>query len=224
MSEDTNNNNSSDLFEWNKRIDNLRVKAQERPLRLTPLNWHIQYLDEAVKCFHQNLPISCIIVSSTLVETSLIWERFRQNPKAVREKDSRRLSLNKMFEFFLGTNVPLEFLMDSDEDIASLRKTEKKETKEHIRNIRYVKTRNKFAHGDLFDQVIDYQTLLPSDKKEMEKYNIKEWQLGGKSGLRTVAYVHLSKSLRFIDAFTKWVIQQEEKENRLRKNHLFGVG
>jgi hypothetical protein len=223
MSKDT-NKNDFDLFGWDKKIDNL-VKAQARPLRLTPLNWHIQYLDEAVECFHQNLPISCIIVSSTLVEVSLCWEKFRQNPKKIiSAEEFRRNNLNVLFSFFVDKDMPLEFLMDSDEDIVSLRKMEKKERKEHIRNIKYVKTRNKFAHGDLFDQVIDYQTLLPTDKKEMGKYNIKEWQLGGKSGLRTVAYVQLSKTLRFMDAFTNYIIQQEEKGNRLRKNHPFGVG
>lgn len=222
MSE-VNNNDVSDFFEWYKKIDSLKAKV--KPLRLTPFNWHIQYLDEAVKCFHKYLHISCIVVSSTLVEVSLCWERFRQNPKkTVSYEEFRRNNLNNLFYFFLeDKGAPLEFLMDSDEDIASLREMKKKERKEQIHNIRYIKIRNKFVHGDLFYPVINLQPLLPPNK-ELQEYNIKDGQLSGSSGLRTVAYVHLTKTLRFMVAFTNWVNQQEEKGNRLRKNHLFGVG
>jgi len=225
MRKEAHGNYASDFFEWDKKIDGL--KAQVKSLRLTPFNWHIQYLDEAVKCFHQYLSISCIIVSSTLVEVSLCWEkfRFRQNPKKiVTDEEFRRNNLNNLFDFFLDKVTPLEFLMDSDENIASLRKMEKKERIEQIRNIRYIRTRNKFVHGDLFYQAINLQSLLPTDKKELQEYNIKDWKLGGTLELRTVAYVHLFKTLRFMDAFTNWVNHEEEKGNRLRKNHLYGVG
>lgn len=213
----------SDIFEWKKKIDCL--KNQIKPLRLTPFNWHVQYLDETVKCFHSNLSISCIVVSSALVETCLCLEHFRQNPKeTIGLEEFRGDSLNKLFDFFLDTDMPLEFLMDSDEDIVALKKMKKKERKKRISEIKYVKTRNVFAHGDLFYQVINLQTLLPYGKKELQEYGIEEWKLSGTLGLRTVAYVHLSKTLRFMKAFTDWIIQKEEQESRFRKNHLFGLG
>lgn len=218
---------ASDFFEWNKKIKCL--KAQVKPLRLTPFNWHSQYLDEAVECFLQGLSISCIVVSSTLVEVSLCWEEFRQkfilnSAKIVSDREFDRVSLKTLFNFFLDKSVPLELLMDSDEDITALRKMNESDRKKQISNIRYVKTRNKFAHGDLFYQVINLQPLLPSNKKELQEYNIKDWQLSGNLGLRTVAYVHLSKTLRFMNAFTDWMSKEEEKGNRLRKNHLFSAG
>lgn len=211
----------SDFFEWDKRVD--KLKSEIKLLRLTPLNWHTKYIDETIKCFHNSLPISCIVVSSALVETCLCWEHFRQNPQETLDPEEfRGDSLKKFFIYFLHSDMPLQFLFDSDEDIGNLRKMKKgKERKKKISSIKYIKIRNKFAHGDLLYQMINLQILLPSDEKELQEYGIEEWNL---DKLRTVAYVHLCKTLRFMKAFVEWVNKKETLEGRLRKNHIFGVG
>ena len=202
----------SDIFEWYKKID--RLKADVKPLRLTPFNWHIQYLEEAVKCFHERLCISCIVVSSALVETCLCYEHFRQNPKdTIGLEEFRKDNLHSLFDEFLNSNIPLELLVDADENVEEIRKMEKgKERRRKIGRIKYIKTRNKFAHGDLFYQIINLESLLPLNERELLGYGIDaEWK---KDNLKPVAYVHLSKTLRFMKAFTD-LLNQREKTARI---------
>ena len=198
----------SDFFEWDKKIDCL--KADVKPLRLTPFNWHTQYLKEAVKCFHEHSYISCIVVSSALVETCLCFEHFRQHPKdTIGLEEFRGDNLRTLFDELLNSNIPLELLMDADEDIKEIRKTEKQtERRKKIGRIKYIKTRNKFAHGDLFYTIINLQSLLPFNEHELLDYGINaEWK---KVNLRPVAYVHLSKTLRFMKAFTELLNQKNK--------------
>lgn len=191
------------------------LNKQIKPLRLTPFKWDILYRNEAVKCFHQHLPISCVVVSSALVETCLCWEHFRRKPKEERKTieldEFRFVSLNSLFDEYIDSDIPLESLMDTDEPqftaIEDLKKRSKKERREAISRIRYVLTRNKFTHGDLFYLRVSLSNLIPFNKEELIDYGIedKEWW---NPSFETVAYVHLSKTLRFMKAFTDLLIEK----------------
>lgn len=196
-----------DLFERKKKIDLLKSKV--KPLRLTPFDWDTTYRDEAVKCFEKNLPISCIVVSSALVETCLAWEYFSNYPKEkiakIMSQKFDRSSLAKLFGKYLNSNIPLKLLMDSDEDIEDLRKLKQNERGNKISCLRYIRTRNKFAHGDLFYKEecwrFAHRDLLPKNKQELLDYGIDNAERENPT-LKTIAYVHLSKTLKFMEAFT----------------------
>ena len=197
----------ANFFEWDKKIDYLR--KQIKSTGLTPFNFHESYLDEAVKCFHNYMPISCIIVSSASVEACLSWEQWRRRKKKVIPLETfSGFSLNSLINELLNTDIPFESLIDSDEDLEEIRKIPKEDEKrkEMIANIKYVKARNKLTHGDLFYQEILLQTLLPTSINELLDFGIKaEYQQHGSQGLRALAFVHLSKTLNFMKAFTEWV-------------------
>ena len=184
-------------------------KANIKPLNLTPLpyNWHTQYLDEAPKCFHNKLPICCIVVSSALVETCLCWENWRRKPeeqrKHIKNNEFRSDTLTPMFKKFLDSDIPLNKLVDSDEDIETLRKLNT------IGSLRYIRTRNKFVHGDLFYNIFFPATLISGHEKDWLDYGIDNFEEWTRTGVDTVAYVHLLKTLRFIKAFTDLLIEKK---------------
>jgi len=195
------------LFKRKKKIDALN--SQVKPLRLTPLNWDMKYRDEAVRCFSRSLPISCIAVSSALVETCLSREYFSHYPEEkvakIMSQKFDKSSLTKLFEKYLCSNIPLESLMDSDENIEDLRRSKGKDRSGKISSLRYIKTRNKFAHGDLFYKEekwyrFAHRDLLPKKRQELSDYDIDDEEKENPT-LETVAYVHLSKTLNFMIAF-----------------------
>ena len=100
------------------------------------------------------------------------------------------LSLNSLFYELLDTDLPFESLIDSNEDLVQIRRIpkdtddNKKMRKKMIGNIKYVKTRNKLAHGDLFYQEILLQTLLPTNINELSDFRINaEYQRHGARAL-----------------------------------------
>jgi hypothetical protein len=107
--------------------------------------------------------------------------------------------------------------MDADErrDIENLRKMSEKQRKEKISEIKYVLTRNKFAHADLFYPITHLSNLIPFNKQEWLDYGERdtEWWT---STPETVAYVHLFKTLRFIKAFTDLLTQKHEECGKLK--------
>ena len=204
------------------RINDLN--AQIRALGLMPFEYDKMYRTEATSCFHKQLPISCIVVSSSLVEACLKWEHFRRNPKKTIQLDEfRKDTLGKLFNEFIDTDVPLDKLVDAHEDLEEdfkkedfgieepsievLRKLSETNRWRKIGRIRYVKTRNRFSHGDLFYVVVGLSTLLPSTEREWSDYGIDydEWLA---PSLETVAYVHLVKTLRFMKALTDLLTQR----------------
>ena len=94
------------------------------------------------------------------------------------------------------------------ENVEDLKKKSRKERREAISKIRYVLTRNKFTHGDLFYLRLSLSNLIPFNKEELIDYGIedKEWW---NPSFETVAYVHLSKTLRFMKAFTDLLIEKQ---------------
>jgi hypothetical protein len=103
------------------------LKAEIKPLNLTLFDLHIPYLNEAVECFHKELPISCIVVSSALVEVCLCWEHWRRKPEEQRKNitidEFKHDSLGALFGEFLDSDIPLDKLLDFHEK-EELRKLE----------------------------------------------------------------------------------------------------
>jgi len=195
------------------------LKAEIKPLSLTPspYNWHIQYLDEAIECLRKNLPISCIVVSSALVETCLCWEKWRRKPeeqrKHITSDEFRSDTLRTLFREFIDSNIPLDKLLDADEmkNLGELRKEEKQKA---ITSVRYIVIRNKFAHGDLFHHIFLPATLISGLEKDWLDYGIDNYNEWLEASLETVAYVHLLKTMRFIKAFTDFLIEKENSKSK----------
>lgn len=214
------------------RIDSLN--AQIIPSRLTQINYGTSYLNEAVQCFHQHLPISCIVVSSALVERTLFWQFIRQHtPKAGDTMKKIKLpnrkgklkkytpNLGFLFSKFADWDILFNSLLDRDEqtNIKGIREKKAKvcepekthKLERHLRdafcNAKYVETRNLFAHGKELLLPMPLTQLLPADSYASSEYHInsKEWW---NPTFTTIAYVHLSKTLRFMKAFTDLMIKK----------------
>lgn len=188
------------------------LKAEIKPFHLTLYNWHIPYLNEAVECFHKRLPISCILVSSTLVEMCLCWEHWGQKSeekrKHIKINEFKHDTLGALFFKSVDSGIPLDKLLDFDEK-EELEKLENKEKPSYLTSVRYVLTRNKFTHGDLTHHVV-LATLLSGDDKDWADYGIDDYDEWLNASLETVAYVQLLKTLRFMKAFTDSLLKKEK--------------
>lgn len=202
----------SEFSKRRSRINDLNTKIALS--KLEPINYAILYLEEAIKCFQERLPISCIVVSSALVERTLFLQKIKKTPLQ-RGKTFRKPNLGGLFNAFMDWDILHTSLLDADErlnlklmkerrakecDLKTVEKWDKK-----IRNIffkaHYVEARNMFAHGK--DLLVPHPTLaflLPADTFALSEYGInsKEWS---KPTFETISYVHLSKTLRFMKAF-----------------------
>ncbi len=215
------------------------MKAEIKPLDSTLLPYrHVQYVNEAVECFQKGLPISCIVVSSALTERTLFWQFIRENPlqagdsmmkitilttKGKLEKHSPNLGF--LFLKFADWSLLFNLLLDKieQENINQIRERKAKESTAEkiqildkhfeyaIRYSRYVKTRNLFAHGEELLLPITLAHLLPANIQASSEYGIDFKELLNPT-VETVAYVHLSKTLRFIKAFTDFLIETPKKE------------
>jgi hypothetical protein len=204
-----------------------RLDGQIMPLELEGFKWDTLYRSEAIQCFERHFRISCIVISSALVETCLSWELFRKDPDEKEKnagKELKRDNLSCLFKEFVDSSVPLDKLLDSDEDIQDFRNNANK-----ILNIKYILTANifasggiinpitrispliprdghKFDRGDLFYPSTYLTSLLPFKKEELIAYGIDDYE----PILETVAYVHLFKTLRFMKAFTDLAIHRRK--------------
>jgi hypothetical protein len=82
-----------------------------------------------------------------------------------------------------------------------------------FREAKYVETRNLFAHGKELLLPMPLTQLLPANTHASSEYDIDfdEWW---NPTLETITYVHLSKTLRFIKAFTDFLIKTKKREQR----------
>ena len=188
------------------------LKAEIKPLRLTLFNLHVPYLNESVESFRKNLPISCILVSSALVETCLCWEHWRRKPeenrKNIKIDEFRGDTLGFLFGKSVDSDIPLDKLLDFDER-EELEKRQNKEKQKYIKSVRYVFTRNKFAHADLVHN-ISLCTLISGYEQDWLDYGIDNFDEWLNASLETVAYVQLLKTLRFMKAFTDSLLEKEK--------------
>jgi hypothetical protein len=204
----------SGFLERYSKIDCLKAEIKPLNLSLYPFreNLHIQYLNEAVECFHKNLSISCIVVSSALVERTLFWRKIQIPSKA--PKTLREGSLTTLFREFMDWDILLNSLLDEDERL-NLRfvrgkQVQEKEITKTISEFRYIRIRNIFAHGsELLFPYSSFAHLIPPNTLALSEYEIdsKEWM---NPPLITIAYTHLLKTLRFIKAFTNSLNEKEK--------------
>ena len=188
--------------------------------KLKRINYATLYLKEAVQCFQERLLISCIVVSSALVERTLFWQKIILKPLRA-GRGMRSPNLGSLFKEFADWDVLHNSLLDGDErlnlKLVKERKAEEYDIKKiekwdaKIGNIfskaRYVETRNLFAHGKELLVAMPLGHLLPADTYAQSEYDIdsEEWW---NPTFETVAYVHLSKTLGFMKAFTDLLIQK----------------
>jgi len=193
------------------------LKAQVNQLGLTRIHLHKEYFEQAIKCFHKHLPIPCIVVSSALVERTLFWWKINLKPLRAGKTFRYGANLGKLFKEFADWDILQNSLLDADErlnlKLMKERKTEESDTKKiqkwdrKIENIsfkaHYVETRNLFAHGKELLLPMPLTQLLPADAYAQSEYGIssEEWW---SPTVTTIAYVHLSKTLRFMKAFTDY--------------------
>jgi len=191
------------------KINNLN--AQIKPLGLKPINYATQYLEEAVKCFNKRLQISCIVVSSALVERTLFWRKITLRSPEV-GSSMRFPQLGGLFKEFVDWNILLNSLLDTDERLDLKLKKEKVVAEHKIKSIvskvRYVETRNMFAHGKELLLPMPLTQLLPANSYASSEYGInsREWW---NPTFTTIAYVHLSKTLHFMKDFTDLLTQEK---------------
>ncbi len=79
----------------------------------------------------------------------------------------------------------------------------KKETIERaISQLKYIETRNLFAYGKELLVQKHLSFLLPDNVESLSKYCI-EWDEFVNPSVMTIAYVHLTKTLLFLKAYSK---------------------
>ena len=220
----------SKFLERCSKIDLLKTEIKPLSSTLLP-RLHVQYLNEAVECFHKKLPISCIVVSSALVERTLFWQFIRQHPPKAGDTMTKIRLLNGkgklreckpnlgfLFLKFADWGILFNSLLDKGEQesvkINRERKAKEcepekmkkldKRFEDAFRKARYVETRNLFAHGKELLLPIPVTQLLPPNNYALSEYGIDsdEWF---NPTLETIACVHLSKTLRFIKAFSDFL-------------------
>jgi len=130
-----------------------------------------------------------------------------ESPRGVKVKE---LTLGRLFMEFADWDVLQKTLLDTEEQLDLKLKKERGLTENKIEKwiskVRYVETRNLFAHGkDLLFSPMPLTQLLPSDSYADSEYGIRseEWW---NPNTATIAYVHLSKTLSFIKAFTDFLV------------------
>ena len=195
------------------RIKNLN--AQISSSKLERINYATSYLEESVKSFQNRLWISCIVVSSALVERTLFWQKMKLEPLRGGQTIRYGANLGKLFKRLADWDILLNSLLDTDEqkDLNGMKERRAKESDTKkiqkwdgrigriFSKARYVETRNLFAHGKELLLLMPLTQLLPADAYAQSEYGIssEEWW---HPTFETIAYVHLSKTLRFMKALT----------------------
>ena len=183
--------------ERKSKIDCLKSKITKE----IPLYRHTQHITEAIKCFHADMPIACIVVSSALTERTLFWQRIKRNrPKA---GSGIKKNLGGLFRELWDFEILQKTLLDKDELCDLKLKQERKRSEDNIKrmmgNAKYVQTRNIFAHGKRTMFPIGLTDLLPANTFALSEYGIDQSEWNNPS-MSTIAYVHLSKTLSFLKA------------------------
>jgi hypothetical protein len=144
-----------DICEHERIITDLFDKIQL--LNIGPYNYWYTYLEEAVYCFLKKYYIASILVSSATVETVLFWEHLREEHKTLKGAvriPEKTPPLSELFDYFKETAIPLRLLLDSNEfeffkQSGSIR--DAKARRKAFNNLSFIRTRNKFAHGEIFE-------------------------------------------------------------------------
>ena len=76
--------------------------------------------------------------------------------------------------------------------------------KKNIRNLRFIETRNLFAHGKELLLPIQLSHLLPDVEDSLSSYGI-DWDEFVNPSIETISFVHLNKTLRFMKAYSEYM-------------------
>jgi hypothetical protein len=167
-------------------------------IRLTPYLWHFLYIEEAYGSFHNQFFVSSILNASALVESLLYWEYIRKNPKYQQAGQTlpENVTLGTLFRELEPICKALTVLRDRDE------------TNSNSRDLRFIKIRNKFAHGDLTTFIPFPSEYLPRSD-ELDKYGISLEEYinppQNKRNFENVAYYQLTKSFNFVEKFIQYI-------------------
>lgn len=192
----------------NERISKINTLYSKIDVtELTRMRLSSTYLDEAVKCFTQNLTISCIVVSSALIERTLFFEKIKRQPQKAGET-MRTPTLGGLFKLFIEWDLLHENLLFKIErlnlGLMNERCRSKQTIDKEISRSRFIKTRNLFAHGKELLIPIPLSHLLPDNREALSSYGIEMDELFNPR-IETIAYVHLIRTLRFMRAYSDYL-------------------
>ena len=187
-------------FTINKLFSEYKQKMNEMKVsRQTPTFWHFLYAEEAVQNFNQGNNISCILTSSAFVECVLFWEYLRKNPKRMEAGKlirQSRDSLSLYLQNLENKGVPVKALLFKHET-----------NFEKPKEVSFVNTRNIFAHGDIHAETRTPQLCYPISDEALD-YGITEeeyWDFHLKRGFENIAFIQLTKALKFAVEFTNYL-------------------
>jgi len=191
-----------------KRIETIKeIYSEILFSKLKRIRLCSRFLNEAVKCFTQGYSISSIIVSSALIERTLFFEKIsRQPPKG--GETMRRPTLGGLFINLIEWNILRDNLLFGIErlelELMKERGRSENTIKKNIRNLRFIETRNLFAHGKELLLPIQLSHLLPDVEDSLSSYGI-DWDEFVNPSIETISFVHLNKTLRFMKAYSEFL-------------------
>jgi len=173
--------------------------------KLNKMRLSHEFLDEAVITFKNRLHISCILVSSTATERTLVFKKLRKHPPKAGTSIKDEPTLGSLFKFFKDWKILLENLLDNIEkvELNSLKKSDdkKKDIEKYLSQSKYVNTRNKFAHGKELLLDLHLFDCLPDSKESISTYGLAEEEFFNPQ-IETISYIQLVKTLNFFIDFS----------------------
>jgi hypothetical protein len=141
-------------------------------LNIGPYNYWYTYFEEAVYCFLKKHYIASVLVSSATVETVLFWEYVRKKYESIKDVvvleqtpkgklKTENLTLSLLFNEFVKTEIPLTQLLEENERefFRSVQEIgDKNKRRSALGRLKFIETRNKFAHADLFGTIAKLKT------------------------------------------------------------------
>jgi len=173
--------------------------------KLNQIRLSQEFLDEAVTAFKNKLHISCILVSSTATERTLVFEKLRKHPPKAGTLLKREPTLGSLFKFFKDWDLLLKNLLDSVErfqlDCMKKNDSNEEDIDKFLSQTNYVKTRNKFSHGKELLLVLNLYDCLPDSEESRNTYGITEEFFNPQ--IETISFIQLHKTLNFFIDFSK---------------------
>lgn len=120
----------------------------------------------------------------------------------------RHPNLGGLFVKLIDWNILNEKLLFRIERSGLKSMKEKGRSNENIENeiskLRFIKTRNLFAHGKDLLIPIPLSHLLPEDEEALSNYGIERDEHLNPS-IETISFVHLNRTLRFMKAYSEYI-------------------
>jgi hypothetical protein len=161
---------------------------------LTMGRYHLEVLDETISLFKAGYRFMPVVGASAVVESCLLTEkRLDSNWNTLEEYYKDETTLKPLFKEAIDNPIiPIEELLDRDEDLEKIREGEE--------TPKFIILRNKFAHGDILklaSMQTEFFSLLPELEELREKYDVEidnifsiRWDLP--------SYIQITKCLNFL--------------------------